>query len=118
MKRKMEEGGIRCVQFLPRRLLNLSFRCWQKAQVLRWRLGHLWSDGCLLPGPLIRPGLSPTAPWVFLVRCVDCTDRVHSFGLEPLGRRVIFSQCVPKILSEVFAFFPCVTQLYSIFTHQ
>lgn len=56
----------------------------------------------------------PIVPCVFLVRCVDCIDRGHSFGLEPLGRSVISSQYVPQVLRVCVCV--CVMQL-CLFLH-
>lgn len=87
-----EEGSIRCIKFLPRCFLNLLFLCWQKAQVLHCRQRHLWFGAWTSDSSRAEP----TVPWVFLVRCVDCSDRGHSFGREPLGMSVISRQHVPK----------------------
>lgn len=47
-------------------------------------------------------GAKPKAPWVFLVRCVDRSDRGHSFGLEPLGKSLSCCQFVGKKISVSF----------------
>ncbi len=65
-----------------------KLRCFAVSRGICGQMAARTSDSCRA---------KPTAPWVFLVRCVDCTDRGHSFGLEPLGMSVNSSECLSQI---------------------